>query len=418
VEVKRDLLLQKLVNRKHNGMIKVVTGMRRSGKSYLLFNLFVDHLHACGVTDDHIVKVNLEDRKNKKLRDPDLLLEFIDGKITDQGLYYILLDEVQLVPEFEDVLNSFLHVRNADVYVTGSNSRFLSTDVITEFRGRGDEVRVRPLSFSEYWSVQEGKSLERALTEYMTYGGLPQLVEMPTDEQKEEYLKGLFKETYLKDIKERYKIRNEDDLEELVDVMASCVGGLTNPTKLRDTFRTVKRSSIAFETIRDYLKMMQEAFLLEKAVRYDIKGRRYIDTPCKYYFEDCGLRNARLNFRQVEETHLMENVIYNELRRRGFSVDVGEVVVNWKDEMGKSKRSSLEVDFVVNKGSQRYYIQSAYALPTPEKVEQENRSLMNIDDSFRKIVIVKEDILLRRNDAGIVTMGLREFLMDESSLDK
>ena len=413
--IKRDIHLKKLIDSKHNGMIKVVTGIRRCGKSYLLFNLFCQHLKEAGIADDHIIKVDLEDRRNKELRDPDALLRYIDSHMTDQQMYYILLDEVQYVNEFEDVLNSYLKIENADVYVTGSNSRFLSTDVITEFRGRGDEIKIAPLCFREFMSVYQGTK-EKGLEEYMLYGGLPKVLDYPTVERKIEYLKSLFKKTYLTDIKERYKIKNDDDLEELIDIVASSIGGLTNPSKLENTFQTVKHSNITHTTIKSYLDMLQDVFLIERSVRYDIKGRKYIDTPAKYYFSDLGLRNARINFRQYEETHLMENLIFNELRLRGMSVDVGVVVKNEKDANGVSVRKQLEVDFVCNQGSQRYYIQSALRLPSEEKREQEVRSLKSINDSFRKFVIT-EDLISRYHDnEGITYMNIYEFLLDENSL--
>ena len=414
--VNRDIYLQKLIRSKHNGMIKVITGVRRCGKSYLLFNLFYEHLKASGVDDEHIIKVDLEDRRNKTLCDPDKLLEYIDSRLTDDGQYYILLDEIQKVDEFEDVLNSYLKMQNVDVYVTGSNSKLLSKDIITEFRARGYEIKVRPLCFREYMSVYQGPSREQALLEYMTYGGLPQTLTMESAEEKEDYLKSLFTSTYIRDIKERYKIVNDADLEELIDVMASSIGGLTNPLKLQNTFKTVKQSSITFDTIKRYLDIMQDAFLIEKSVRYDIKGRKYIDTPAKYYFEDLGLRNARLNFRQIEETHLMENLLYNELRLRGLSVDVGQVVYNYKDEEGKSQRKVLEVDFVCNRGGKRYYIQSALSLPTPEKVEQEQNSLLRIDDNFQKMIIVGGMTPTHINDNGIIIMNIYDFLLNENSL--
>ena len=413
--IKRDIHLKKLIDSKHNGMIKVVTGVRRCGKSYLLFNLFCHHLKEAGIAADHIIKVDLEDRRNKELRDPDALLRYIDSHMTDQQMYYILLDEVQHVNAFEDVLNSYLKIENADVYVTGSNSRFLSTDVITEFRGRGDEIKIAPLCFREFMSVYQG-TREKGLEEYMLYGGLPKVLDYPTVERKIEYLKSLFKKTYLTDIKERYKIKNDDDLEELIDIVASSIGGLTNPSKLENTFQTVKHSNITHTTIKSYLDMLQDVFLIERSVRYDIKGRKYIDTPAKYYFSDLGLRNARINFRQYEETHLMENLIYNELRLRGMSVDVGVVVKNEKDANGVSVRKQLEVDFVCNQGSQRYYIQSALRLPSEEKREQEVRSLKSINDSFRKFVIT-EDLISRYHDnEGITYMNIYEFLLDENSL--
>ena len=414
--VNRDIYLQKLIRSKHNGMIKVITGVRRCGKSYLLFNLFCEHLKASGVDDEHIIKVDLEDRRNKTLCDPDKLLEYIDSRLTDDGQYYVLLDEIQKVDEFEDVLNSYLKMQNVDVYVTGSNSKLLSKDIITEFRARGYEIKVRPLCFREYMSVYQGPSREQALLEYMTYGGLPQTLTMESAEEKEDYLKSLFTSTYIRDIKERYKIVNDADLEELIDVMASSIGGLTNPLKLQNTFKTVKQSSITFDTIKRYLDIMQDAFLIEKSVRYDIKGRKYIDTPAKYYFEDLGLRNARLNFRQIEETHLMENLLYNELRLRGLSVDVGQVVYNYKDEEGKSQRKVLEVDFVCNRGGKRYYIQSALSLPTPEKVEQEQNSLLRIDDNFQKMIIVGGMTPTHINDNGIIIMNIYDFLLNENSL--
>ena len=413
--IKRDIHLKKLIDSKHNGMIKVVTGVRRCGKSYLLFNLFCHHLKEAGIADDHIIKVDLEDRRNKELRDPDALLRYIDSHMTNQQMYYILLDEVQHVNEFEDVLNSYLKIENADVYVTGSNSRFLSTDVITEFRGRGDEIKISPLCFREFMSVYQG-TREKGLEEYMLYGGLPKVLDYPTMERKMEYLKNLFRKTYLTDIKERYKIKNDDDLEELIDIVASSIGGLTNPSKLENTFQTVKHSNITHTTIKSYLDILQDVFLIERSVRYDIKGRKYIDTPAKYYFSDLGLRNARINFRQYEETHLMENLIYNELRLRGMSVDVGVVVKNEKDANGVSVRKQLEVDFVCNQGSQRYYIQSALRLPSEEKREQEVRSLKSINDSFRKFVIT-EDLISRYHDnEGITYMNIYEFLLDENSL--
>lgn len=414
--INRDIYLQKLVRSKHNGMIKVITGVRRCGKSYLLFNIFCEHLREEGVDDAHIVKVDLEDRRNKRLCDPDALLEYIDSRLTGEGQYYVLLDEIQKVPDFEDVLNSYLKMPNVDVYATGSNSRLLSKDVITEFRGRGYEIRVHPLTFREFISVYTGPDREQALLEYMTYGGLPQVAGMETAEEKEDYLKSLFASTYVRDIKERYRIANDADLEELIDVMASSIGGLTNPLKLQNTFKSVKQSSITFDTVKRYLDIMQDAFLIEKSVRYDIKGRKYIDTPAKYYFEDLGLRNARLNFRQSEQTHLMENLIYNELRQRGMSVDVGQVVQNYTDEEGKRQRRMLEVDFVCNRGFKRYYIQSAWALPTPEKMEQELNSLLRIDDNFQKVVIVGGMTPTHMNENGIVLMNIYDFLLNDHSL--
>lgn len=413
MEIKRDYHLQRLVSRKHNGMVKVVTGMRRSGKSYLLFTIFYKHLLEEGVADDHIVRIDLEDRLNKALRNPDELLTYVRSSIKDENMYYILLDEVQHVNEFEDVLNSMLHIGNADVYVTGSNAKFLSKDVITEFRGRGDEVNIRPLGFKEFLSARPSLGKEDALREYMTYGGLPQTVTMQTVEQKENYLKSLFTNTYLLDIKERYNIKNDDDLEELISMLASGIGGLVSAKKLQDTFHSVKKSTISYETIKKYIDMLQDAFILERAVRYDIKGRRYISTTSKYYFEDLGLRNARINFRQSERTHLLENMIYNELRLRGFSVDVGEVSVNGKNSEGKSYRSTLEVDFVCNSGYKRHYIQSALALPSQEKMEQELNSLRRINDDFQKILIVGDAMQpTYQNEDGILILNVYDFLLD------
>ena len=413
--IERNIHLQKLIEGKHNGMIKVVTGIRRSGKSFLLFNLFVNHLKEIGVTPDHIIGIDLEDRRNKSLRDPDALLQFIDGKMKDDNMYYILIDEIQHVPEFEDVLNSYLKVENADVYVTGSNSKFLSKDVITEFRGRGDEIKIGPLTFREYMSVFEG-TREAAFEEYLIYGGLPKVALLTDRKKKVSYLKGLFAKVYLTDIKERYKIKNDDDLSELIDVLASSIGGLTNPTKLENTFTTVKHINITHQTLKSYLDILQEVYLVEKSVRYDIKGRRYIDTPSKFYFTDLGLRNARIGFRQFEITHLMENLIYNELCARGMEVDVGVVTQNVKDENGVSVRKQLEVDFVCNQGSKRYYIQSALRLPTEEKREQELRSLKLIDDNFQKFVITEDPISIYQDNNGIVYMNIYEFLLNEKSL--
>ena len=417
MEIERKTYLQKLIRSKHNGMIKVVTGIRRCGKSYLLFNIFLEHLRELGIDESHIITVDLEDRHNKHLCDPDNLLAYIDSKIIDGDMHYVILDEVQRVKEFEEVLNSYLKKSNVDVYVTGSNSKLLSSDVITEFRGRGLEIRVHPLSFREFISAYQGESHEKALQEFMTYGGLPQIVSMQTAEEKEDYLKTLFAGTYLRDIKERYKIMGDSDLEELLDVIASGIGGLVNPRKLQDTFKTVKHSDISQDTIKRYLDIMQDAFLIERSIRYDIKGRKYINTPAKYYFNDLGLRNARLNFRQFEETHLMENMIYNELRIMGLSVDVGQVVINSKDkENTQSRRQNLEVDFVCNRGFKRYYIQSALDLPSPEKMEQEQRPLLHIKDNFQKMIIVGGITPTHINDNGIVIMNVYDFLLNDNLL--
>ncbi len=397
-------------------MIKVITGVRRCGKSYLVFNLFYDYLKSQGVDNDHIIMVNLESRRNIKLRNPDSLLDYIDSRMHDDNMYYILLDEVQLVDEFEDVLNSYLSVPNADVYVTGSNAKFLSKDVITEFRGRGDEVKVYPLSFSEYMSAYNG-SQQRGLDDYMTYGGLPFILSLKSEEQKSTYLKNLFAETYIKDIKDRYKIRHEDELEDLLNIISSSVGSLTNPAKLVNTFKSMKNISITADTLKSYLEYLCDSFLVTKAMRYDVKGKRYIDTPYKYYFTDTGLRNARINFRQDEKTHLMENIIFNELLIRGFNVDVGVVPVVKIGDDGKQHRSQLEIDFVCNQGSRRYYIQSAFRMDSDDKLRQEQASLLNVRDSFKKIIITGEEGLIHRNEQGITTMSIYDFLLNPDSLE-
>lgn len=416
-KIERNIYLNRLIDSIGNGMIKIVTGVRRSGKSFLLFRLFVEWLQSQGIDDAHIIKVNLEDRLNKQLRDPDVLLNHIYSHILDDGHFYVLLDEVQMVPEFEDVLNSFLDKENMDVFVTGSNAKFLSKDVITEFRGRGEEIFMQPLSFGEFMSVYEG-SYELGLDEYMTFGGLPQVLSYKTEKEKSNYLKGLFRKTYITDIVDRYGVRNTTELGELLDIVASCIGSLTNPTKIANTFASVKNVRITNETVQKWLEYLCDSFLVAKAVRYDVKGRKYIDTPSKFYFCDLGLRNARLNFRQTENTHLMENLIYNELIYRGYNVDVGVVVTEMKDEEGKRHKVQLEIDFVCNQGSKRIYVQSAYRLPTEAKQNQELFSLTKADDSFKKVVIVGEDQLVHRNDKGIVTMSLRDFLMDKDALDK
>ena len=416
MEIKRDFYLQELLQSRHNGMIKVITGLRRSGKSYLLFNLFADALVHEGVADNHIIKINLEDRRNSELRDPDNLLHHIDSLLVDDQMYYILLDEVQMVREFEDVLNSYLSVKNADVYVTGSNAKFLSKDIITEFRGRGWGVHVHPLSFEEYMSVHSTSDMTRALMDYMQYGGLPKVALMQDENEKKTYLQDLLLHTYLRDIKERNGILLDSDLEELIDVIASNIGSLTNPLKIQNTFKSVKQSSITQDTIKKYLDYMQDAFLIEKAVRYDIKGRKYIDTPAKYYFEDLGLRNARLNFRQIEQTHLMENLIYNELRLRGYSVDVGQVTMYIRNEEGKTERKQLEVDFVCNKGYDRVYIQSALNLDGDSKEEQELASLKHINDNFQKVVIVGGMQPTYRNNDGILVLNIFDFMQNKVTI--
>ncbi len=415
MKIKRDIYLDRLIRREKNGLIKIVTGVRRCGKSYLLFNLFHNYLLEKGVREDHIIEIALDDRSNKELRDPDNMLKYVKERIVDKDTYYIILDEVQLLAEFEDVLNSFMHIRNADVYVTGSNSKFLSSDLVTEFRGRGDEIRIYPLSFREYCSVYEG-SADEAWDDYFTYGGLPLILSRETTEEKAEYLMSLFQKVYLSDIIDRHKVRHQEELDELVDILASAVGSLTNPLKLANAFKSVKKKTISDKTLKKYMDYLMDAFLVSKAVRYDIKGRKYIGSPAKFYFEDVGLRNARLNFRQMEENHIMENIIYNELRIRGYHVDVGLVEQFGKNSENKTTKKQLEVDFVVTRGSEKYYIQSAFAMNTEGKREQEERPLNAIGDSFKKIIVVRDNIKVRRNDMGIVTIGVRNFLLDEHSL--
>ena len=416
MDIKRDKYLNDLINRMHNGMIKVVTGIRRCGKSYLLFNIFKNYLLEQGVPASHIIMIELDQRKNKKYRDPDVILDYIESLIEEDGQYYIMLDEVQMLQEFEEVLNSLLHIRNADVYVTGSNSKFLSKDVITEFRGRGDEIHIYPLTFKEFMEAYDG-DMYHGWAEYVVYGGLPLTVTMKTEEQKLSYLTNLFKETYLRDIIERYHIEKIQELEDLINILASSIGSLTNPPKLEATFKSVIQSTISLNTIRQYIEYLEDAFIINKANRYNVKGRKYIGTPLKYYFEDVGLRNARLGFRQVEETYLMENVIYNELRSRGYSVDVGMVEKRGVNKDGKEYRSQLEIDFVANLGSKRYYIQSAFSMSTEEKRIQEKASLVNIKDSFKKIIIVKDIVNVTRDEAGITTMSIYDFLLKENSLE-
>ncbi len=413
MEIRRDIHLKRLIASRHNRLIKIVTGIRRSGKSYLLRVLFKNYLIDNGIKEDHIIELDFENRRNKKYRDPDALLEYIDSRIVDEEMYYILLDEIQLVSEFEDVLNSYLSIKNADVYVTGSNSRFLSKDVITEFRGRGEEIHITPLSFAEFSSAHLEMESYEALQEYLTYGGLPYVCTEPDEQKKISYLQGLFEKTYLTDIKERYRIRGVEVMDELLNVIASCIGGLTNPSKIENTFRSVKGIKLNQNTIKEYLDMLEDSFLITRCVRYDIKGRKYIDTPQKYYFEDLGLRNARIGFRQVEETHLMENLIYNELRIRGYLVDVGVVPTRVKDADGAYRRSQLEVDFVCNRGSERVYVQSAYRLPTEEKRKQEMASLLKIDDSFRKIIITEDLIKRHMDENGVEWVNVYDFLKSE-----
>ncbi len=415
MEVKRDVYLNKLIRKKKNGLIKVVTGIRRCGKSYLLFNLFHNYLLENGVPEDHIIEIALDNRKNKSLRNPDAILSYIDERMKDKGDYYIILDEVQYLEEFEDVLNSLLHIKNADVYVTGSNSKFLSSDIITEFRGRGDEIHVYPLSFKEYISVYS-ENADDAWDDYIVYGGLPLVLSMQTPEDKAVYLTSLFQKVYLSDIVERHKIRNKQELDELVNVLASSTGSYTSLNKLTKTFKSVNHKVLSDKTIKNYIDYLIDSFLISKAVRYDIKGRKYIGAPAKYFFEDIGLLNARLGFRQVEENHLMENIIYNELRIRGYQVDVGVVEHYETNKTGKREKQQLEVDFIATKGSEKYYIQSAFAMPTQQKIDQEQQSLLSISDSFKKIIIVNRNQKVRRDENGIISIGIRNFLSDEDSL--
>ncbi|MDY5930666.1 MAG: ATP-binding protein [Candidatus Ornithospirochaeta sp.] len=416
MEIKRDFYLDKLKSRMHNGLIKVITGIRRSGKSYLLLTIFRNHLLSIGVPADHIIAIELDMLENRAYRDPFTILGFIKNRIKDCGSYYIIIDEVQLLDSFEEVLNSLLHIRNADVYVTGSNSRFLSKDVITEFRGRGDEIHIFPLSFREYMQAYDG-DIYGGLSSYMRFGGMPQTLSMDSDEQRIEYLSRLFEETYIKDIIERQSISRIQEINDLINVLASGIGTLTNASRIEATFRSALHSDISLNTIRSYINHLKDAFIISEAERYDVKGRRYIGTPVKYYFEDVGLRNARLGFRQVEETHLMENIIYNELRRRSFSVDVGTIERRGKKGDGSAERKQLEVDFVANLGSKRYYIQSAFSIPDQEKREQEKASLLQIGDSFRKMIIVKDIIRPWYDDDGILTISLYDFLLDDSAID-
>ena len=413
MQIQRDFYLQQLIDGKQNGLIKIITGIRRCGKSYLLFTLFYQYLKNIGVTEDHIIKIALDDIESADLRAPLALYKYIKAKMVDDDLYYILLDEVQLVARFEEVLNSLLRMDNADVYVTGSNSKFLSSDIITEFRGRGDEIRLYPLSLLEYCEGTGQKPYE-AWKDYYTYGGLPHVLTLETEKKKLDYLSNLFESVYLLDILERHRVKNKSEFEDLVRIVASSIGAPTNTTKLSNTFKSVKKVAISYNTIDKYLGYMQDAFIIEKATRFDIKGKKYIGSLAKYYFTDMGLRNAVLGLRQQEESHIMENVIYNELRRRGCKVDVGIMEQRYVSKDGKWQRKQLEVDFVVNEGSQKYYIQSALAMPDEEKRKQEMASLLRIGDSFKKIIIVKDDIKPWTDENGILTMGLMDFLMGDT----
>ena len=416
MEIRRDIYLNKLISKKHNGLIKVVTGMRRCGKSYLLFNLFKEYLVNEGVNENHIIEIAFDSFENRKYRDPEVLFPYLMEKIADKEMYYVLLDEVQMLDDFESVLNSLGRKKNVDVYVTGSNAKFLSKDIITEFRGRGDEVHMYPLTYSEFMSVYDGDKQE-GWRDYVLFGGIPLVLGFETADQKSDFLKSLFEETYISDITGRNNIRNKAELEELLNILSSAIGSLTNPSKLSATFKSVKNKTISKDTIIKYIDYLKDSFLIDSAIRYDIKGKKYINTPSKYYFTDLGLRNARLNFRQVEETHAMENIIFNELKVRGYNVDVGVVVMNEVDKNGKKVRKQLEVDFVCNKGSKRFYIQSAYALPDKEKMEQEQRSLVNTGDGFKKIIITKDAVAPLYNEEGILVMSIYDFLLNPDSME-
>ena len=410
-EIKRDIYLNKLINRKENGLIKIITGIRRCGKSYLLDPLFKNSLLESGVKVDHIIKLELDKEENKKYRDSHELNEYIKSQIKDKDMYYILLDEVQMCEGFESVLNGFLYERNIDVYVTGSNSKFLSSDIITEFRGRGDEIRVFPLSFFEYVEAFKG-DIQDAWNEYVLYGGLPLIMSKKSDEEKSKYLKDLFDQTYIKDIIERNNIQRVDILDSIINILASSVGSLTNPKKIYDTFVSNGEKEISSNTVNSYIKYIEDSFIVNKSDRYDVKGKKYIQTPQKYYFSDIGLRNARLNFRQQEEKHIMENIIYNELLLRGYNVDVGVVEIREGNQ-----RKQLEVNFVCNLGNKRYYVQSALTLDTREKTIQEEKPLMNINDSFKKIIVVKDTMKHWITEEGILVIGIQEFLLDKNSLN-
>ena len=410
-KIERNIYLNKIIEKKENGLIKIVTGIRRCGKSYLLDPIYKDYLIENGIEENHIIKIDLDERRNNKYLNPDVLDEYIRNSIKDKKMYYVILDEIQKVEDFESVLNGFLHIENLDVYVTGSNSKFLSSDIITEFRGRGDEIRIHPLTYAEFCSAYKGKK-EDAWNEYIMYGGLPRILSYKTEEQKSEYLKNLFEQTYLKDIIERNNIQRIDVLDALVNILASSIGSLTNPHKLYNTFESNNIKDVSVNTITSYINYLLDAFLIEKAERYDVKGKKYISTPSKYYFTDIGLRNCRLNFRQQEESHIMENILYNELLYRGYNVDVGVVEIREGDA-----KKQLEVDFVCNQFYKRYYIQSVLSLPTREKTIQEERPLMNISDNFKKIIVVKDNIKPWITEEGISVIGLQEFLLNVDSLN-
>lgn len=414
--IRRDTYLNKLISKKQNGLIKVITGIRRCGKSYLLFNLFRDYLIESGVDSSHIIEMTFDSYENKRYRNPEIFFPYIKEKISDSGLYFILLDEIQLLEDFESILNSLSRLPNTDIYVTGSNAKFLSKDIITEFRGRGDEVHMYPLSFSEFMSVYDGDKRD-GWNEYMVYGGIPLVLNQKTHEQKSAFLKSLFNEVYITDILGRNRIRNKEELEELLDIVSSAVGSLTNSNKLAQTFKSIKNKSINKSTIKKYLDSLCDSFLIEESRRYDVKGRKYIDTPLKYYFSDMGLRNARLNFRQIEETHIMENIIYNELRMRGYDVDAGVVTANEITGDGKKIRKQREIDFVCNMGSKRYYIQSAFALPDRAKIEQEEKPLLLSGDGFKKIIVTKDAPAPLYDEQGILSMSIYDFLLNSDSLN-
>ena len=416
MEIRRDTYLNKLISKRHNGLIKVITGVRRCGKSYLLFDLFREYLRKSQIPDDHIIEMAFDAYENKKYRDPEIFFPYLAERINDQDQYYVLLDEVQLLGDFESILNSLVRRKNVDVYVTGSNAKFLSKDIITEFRGRGDEVHMYPLTFVEFMSVYEGEKAN-GWRDYVLYGGIPLVLTFTTPDQKGDFLKSLLEETYISDIIGRNNVRNKAELEELLNILSSSIGSLTNPSKLSATFKSVKHTTISKVTIKRYIDYLEDAFLIDSAIRYDIKGKKYIDTPSKYYFTDLGLRNARLNYRQVEETHAMENIIFNELKVRGYNVDVGVVVMNETDPAGKKIRKQLEIDFVCNKGSKRYYIQSAFAMQDEKKMQQEQRSLVNTGDGFKKIIITKDAIAPLYNEEGVLVMSVFDFLLNPDSMD-
>lgn len=417
MKIDRKRYIQKLLDRKENGLVKVITGIRRCGKSYLLFHLYKEELLNSGVSADHIIEMALDDIAYIEYRDAVKLYNYVKSQIMDENIHYVFLDEIQLLESnFADLVNGLMHIENLDIYVTGSNSKFLSSDILTEFRGRGDEVRVFPLSFNEFATAYE--DLRTAWKDYYTYGGLPLILSRKSDELKAEYLISLFQNIYINDIRERNHIKTDDELDILIDIIASAVGSLTNPTKLSNTFKSLSQKSLSDKTIKLYLNYLSDAFLIEKAIRFNVKGKKYIDTPAKYYFEDVGLRNARLNFRQQEENHIMENIIYIELRSRGYRVDIGVVETYETNSKGKKIKKQLEVDFIANKGNKKYYIQSAFEMSTPEKMEQEKKSLNKLNDSFKKFIIVKDDIKTTIDDNGLITMGIYDFLLNENSLEE